>query len=277
MLKGTTPAVYQYGSEWITLDEFESPLLWALLAEAGRLGIALAGSDVTPEVVLRGAASVGFDARAGAEGELSSCRARFTHRRGRASPSRPRCGAILGHGLYRFDFDAGASSSRRCRPRSRRRSAPLLDEPRVIRVPAAEVPLFLRGHYHSLARSLPVTSRDGSFDPPPLPPATLVLSAAFEPHDVLRLDWHWQHADGRTSPVEASVAAAGADPELDDDLLARVVDELGWVPLEAVLLRGIDAAEFTAERMPRLERLADRQRAAHRRHRRTARLPRGHR
>ncbi|WP_162529554.1 DEAD/DEAH box helicase, partial [Agromyces humi] len=50
--------------------------------------------------------------------------------------------------------------------------------------------------------------------------------------------------------------AAAADPELDDDLLARVADELGWVPLDAVVLRGVDAAEFTAERLPRLERLA---------------------
>ena len=63
LLKGSTPGVYQaYGSEWITLDEFESPLLWALLAEAGRLGIALAGSDVTPEVLVRGTASVVLDA-----------------------------------------------------------------------------------------------------------------------------------------------------------------------------------------------------------------------
>ena len=56
LLKGSSPGVYQaYGSEWITLDEFESPLLWALLAEAGRLGIALAGSDVTPDVSRTGA------------------------------------------------------------------------------------------------------------------------------------------------------------------------------------------------------------------------------
>ena len=101
------------------------------------------------------------------------------------------------------------------------------------------------------------TSRDGSFTPPPAPPAALVLDARFEPGDVLRLAWRWEHADGRTSPVEASVAAAAADPELDDDLLARVADELGWVPLDAVVLRGADAAEFTAERMPRLERLAE--------------------
>ena len=124
-------------------------------------------------------------------------------------------------------------------------------------VPAADVPEFLRAHFHAVARSIAVASRDGSFDPPPAPPAALVLDARFEPGDVLRLAWRWEHADGRTSPVEASVAVAAADPELDDDLLARVDDELGWVPLDAVILRGADAAEFTAERMPRLERLAE--------------------
>jgi SNF2 family DNA or RNA helicase len=101
-----------------------------------------------------------------------------------------------------------------------------------------------------------VTSRDGSFAPPPMPPAALVLDARFEPGDVLRLAWRWEHADGRTSAVEPSDALD--DPELDDDLLARVADELGWVPLEAVVLRGVDAAQFTAERMPRLEALASR-------------------
>ena len=130
--------------------------------------------------------------------------------------------------------------------------------PEPVRVPAAEVPDFLRGHFHALARSLPVTSSDGSFEAPTAPPAMLVLDARFEPNDVLRLAWSWEHADGRTSPVEASAAdTAVEDPELDDDLLGRVIDELGWVPLDAVILRGLDAAEFTAERMPRLESLAE--------------------
>ncbi len=79
-----------------------------------------------------------------------------------------------------------------------------------MRVPAADVPEFLRGHFHALARSITVASRDGSFTPPPAPLATLVLDARFEPHDVLRLAWHWEYADGRTSPVEASAADAAA-------------------------------------------------------------------
>lgn len=256
MLKGATPAVYQYGSEWITLDEFESPLLWALLAEAGRLGVALVGSDVTPDVVLRGSATVGLDAGL-AHGALTlEPSVAFGDDAYPVEHVRP----IAGHGLYRFDVDAGVielapAGNGGLSPAQRA----LLDAPpETIRVPAADVPVFLRGHFHALARSLPVGSRDGSFDAPDAPPAMLVLDAAFEPGDVLRLAWRWEHADGRTRPIEASVAAASGDPELDDDLLARVADELGWVPMDAVVLRGLDAAEFTAERMPRLERLAER-------------------
>jgi superfamily II DNA or RNA helicase len=260
MLKGTTPAVHVYGSEWITLDEFESPLLWALLADAGRLGIALAGSETTPHIGVRGNAAIGLDASVGAQGDLTLTPALtiddVAHR---AEHVR----AIARHGLYHYDFDTGVIE---LAPLAGGELAPaqraLLDDPHAIHVPASEVPLFVRGHFHALARSLTVTSADGSFEPPQTPPATLVLEAEFEPHDVLRLAWHWAHADGRTSPIDASGAdAAPDDPELDDDLLARVADELGWVPLDAVILRGIDAAEFTAERMPRLERLAQAGRA----------------
>lgn len=261
MLKGSSPSVFAtYGSEWITLDEFESPLLWALLDEAARLGIELVGSDVTPGLAVLGAASVVLDAAIDDGGGLELAPRLEFAASGSGGPGTVRAVGdarlIARHGLYRFDLDAGllelAPLARRLAPAER--SA--LAQPRTVRVPADEVSEFLRGHFHALARSITVTSRDGSFDPPPLPPAALVLDARFEPDDVLRLAWHWEHADGRTAAVTASVDAAAADPELDDDLLARVADELGWVPLDAVVLRGVDAAEFTAERLPRLERLA---------------------
>ena len=272
LLKGSTPGVYQaYGSEWITLDEFESPLLWALLAEAGRLGIALAGSDVTPEVLVRGTAAVVLDAALDPDGDLDLAPRLVFGRDGddrdarargddeRSTPTRPlgNVRQIGVHGLYRFDLDAGTIELAPLAAPLTTAERAALAQPRAVHVPAADVPEFLRAHFHAVARSIAVASRDGSFTPPPAPPAALVLDARFEPGDVLRLAWRWEHADGRTSPVEASVAVAADDPELDDDLLARVDDELGWVPLEAVILRGADAAEFTAERMPRLERLAE--------------------
>ncbi|WP_353814897.1 DEAD/DEAH box helicase [Agromyces sp. SYSU T00266] len=267
MLKGTTPSVHVYGSEWITVDEFESPLLWALLVEAGRLGIALVGSDVTPEVVLHGSATLGLDASR-ADGDLvlaptltldgeprslGGARADGGRRAGDGSGVGIR--PIGGHGLYRFDFEAGRIELAPVATGLGPAELALLDAPEPIRVPAAEVPEFLAAHVHPLARTLAITSRDETFELPATPPATLVLDARYEPDDVLRLAWRWEHADGRTSTVDPS---AEVDPEFDDDLVARVAEELGWVPFEAVLLRGIDAAEFAVERMPRLEELAER-------------------
>ncbi|RXZ40081.1 SNF2-related protein, partial [Agromyces binzhouensis] len=162
---------------------------------------------------------------------------------------------IVAHGLYRFDLDAGRIELAPVAGGLGPAELALLGAPETIRVPAADVPEFLAAHVHPLARTLAITSRDESFELPPTPPATLVLDARYEPDDVLRLAWRWEHADGRTSEVDPS---AGPDPELDEDLVARVADELGWVPFEAVLLRGIDAAEFAIERMPRLEALVGR-------------------
>lgn len=256
LLKGSTPGVYQaFGSEWITLDEFESPLLWALFAEAARLGIALAGSEATPSVVVRDAASVALDATRDGAGDLAlEPVVRF------GTEARPvdQVRRIAVHGLYRFDLDAGSIELAPLASPLTAAELAALEEPRTVRVPADELPEFLGRHVHRLARSIDVTSRDGSFVLPPAPQATLVLDARFEAGDVLRLAWCWEHADGRVTSVGASVAASVEDPDLDDDLLARVADALGWVPLDAVILRGADAAEFAVERMPRLERLAAR-------------------
>ncbi|MFE6254601.1 DEAD/DEAH box helicase [Agromyces sp. NPDC057865] len=258
LLKGGSTGVYQpSGSEWISLDEFESPLLWALLAEARRLGIALAGSTAAPAVVVHDAASVALDATIDDVGDLMlEPIVRFGAADDLRSVQHVR--RIGEHGLYRFDFDAGVLDVAPLEAPLGPAEVSALEGGLAVRVPAAEVPEFARGHVHRLARSIAIVSRDDSFTPPVAPPATLVLDARHEPGDLLRLAWRWEHADGRRTPVDASVATSADDPDLDDDLLARVVDALGWVPLEAVLLRGADAAEFTVERMPRLERLAER-------------------
>ncbi|WP_353826625.1 DEAD/DEAH box helicase [Agromyces sp. SYSU T0242] len=256
LLKGTAPSVHVYGSEWITLDEFESPLLWALLDEARRLGIALVGSGATPAVEVHAAASVGFDGSR-ADGGLTLVPTLTVGGVAHALDGSTSVGVrpIAGHGVARFDLDDGRLDLAPVPGGLRAAELALLDGARTIRVPEAEVAEFLDAHVHPLARTLAIASRDGTFEVPARPPATLVLDARFEPDDVLRLAWRWQHADGRTSDVDLD---AEADPELDDDLVARVADELGWVPFEAVVLRGIDAAEFTMERMPRLEALAER-------------------
>ncbi|MDQ0576620.1 DEAD/DEAH box helicase [Agromyces albus] len=260
LLKGGTPGVYNmYGSEWITLDEFESPLLWALLAEAGRLGIALVGSEATPVVVVGELASIALDARVErADAAIGDLTLTPTVTVDGAPTHATNARLVAGHGLYRFDFASGTIELAPIAAARGRQLSPLgaaqrtaVEHARTVRVPAAELPEFLRAHYPTLARALPVTSRDGSFHPPEPPPATLVLTAGFEPGDVLRLDWHWEHGDGRQSALAASDDDF-IDPMADRAVADEVAELLGE-PAAPVVLRGIDAAEFTAEVLPLLE------------------------
>ncbi|WP_350348948.1 DEAD/DEAH box helicase [Agromyces sp. G08B096] len=274
LLKGRSPSVFTtYGSEWITLDEYESPLLWALLADASRLGIGLVGSPATPVVALAGEANVGYDARL-TEATRELVLEPVVVFDGEA---RPVAGtrAIGDHGLYRFEFGRGAG-----RPGELRLGAvpagitdaqhALLERPRGIRVPARDTVEFLRAAYPRLAASVAVVSSDGSFDPPPSAPATLVADARFEPGDVLHLSWRWEHADGRVTAVEASAdahdgdapddhaadtVAPAEDPELDPEIVELARDELGGLPMEPLTLRGGDVAWFSDRVVPRLERL----------------------
>ena len=61
LLKGSAPRrSTAYGSEWITVDEFESPLLWALLDEAGRGSASRSSGRMSrPTVLVRGRRRVG--------------------------------------------------------------------------------------------------------------------------------------------------------------------------------------------------------------------------
>ncbi|MGX5696795.1 DEAD/DEAH box helicase [Agromyces soli] len=263
LLKGGNPGVYNpYGSAWITLDEYESPLLWALLAEAGRLGIALAGSDAIPTVHLAGEATIGFDARraAGASVDDALRLAPVSTFDGEGGPL-VATRAIGQHGLYRFDFDRGRLELGRIHPPLTAAQRDLLASPRELVVPGAELDEFERVGFHALAAAVPIASADGSFEPPPHPAPVLVLDVRYEPGDVVRLAWRWQWADGGID--EATMPGPGESSH-DDDLLARVADLLGWVPFEAVILRGIDAARFVAERLGEFERLAELRREAFR-------------
>ncbi|WP_164863635.1 DEAD/DEAH box helicase [Agromyces sp. LHK192] len=263
LLKGRSPSVFTtYGSEWITLDEYESPLLWALLADAERLGIAFVGGAATPDVSVASAGSVGYDASIeDASGDLLlEPVVRFDGDARPIGDTRP----IGDHGVYRFEFGRGAGGGIRLAPIGgglRDAARTLLDRPRGIRVPAAETVEFLRSAYPRLAAQLDVTSADGSFEPPPPVPATLVLDARFEPGDVLRAAWRWEHADGRITAIGMSAAGGSAgvdeadDPDLDPDVVERARDELGGMPMEPITLRGADAAWFADRVIRRLERL----------------------
>ena len=68
-LKGARHAGFaDYGSAWISLDEFESPTLWALFEQASTLGIALVGTNARSTVSVASRASIGLDASRDGDG-----------------------------------------------------------------------------------------------------------------------------------------------------------------------------------------------------------------
>lgn len=271
-LKGAPPGgIPSWGSELITVDEYASPLFWALLAEARRLGIHLVGADATPDVRLGEAAQVGLDATVEGAGELVL--APSVEIDGGAT-SAEHARAVGEHGVYRFDFDAGTIE---LAPVAAGLSAGQLvllgGGADAVRVPAAEVDEFAGTHFRPLARTLPISSRDGSFAPPPVPPARLVLTATHEPGGTLRLTWAWRHGDGRVSPLAASddpVRFDGEPRAARDAVVAAVLEVLAGFDADRpgvaerlrdmleharddqVELHDADAAAFTDDVVPRL-------------------------
>ncbi|WEO76300.1 DEAD/DEAH box helicase [Cryobacterium sp. SO2] len=232
-------------TEWLYLDEFESPLLWHLLAEAGRLGIGLAGSHKDARVTVGHTATVALDA------VLTSTDLTLRPRLTIDGHEHPvyDAGTLGSHGVYAFSLGAEpeivlAPTAEPLSPEQRR----LLGAPERadLVVPAGEVDEFLTEYYQTLRRGVPVTSADASIEFPPPPPPVLVHTVSFEPKQAVRLDWEWQ---------------GERDEQAEDSLLDRVntaVPGLG-APADpdaaAVTLRGIPAAEYTDKTLPRLDEI----------------------
>lgn len=123
----------------------------------------------------------------------------------------------------------------------------LLGQAKPLEVPAEEVAEFLEGYYPQLRRRIEVTSSDDSIELPALQRPTLVLTATFRPKHVLMLQWAWEYIDGREP---------GDDEAAEAETAERLYDEAHVEPeTQARLLEGIDAAEFCATVLSRIERV----------------------
>lgn len=297
MLKGARHSAFaEYGSAWISLDEYESATLWALLEQAASLGIALVGSTAQTEIVIGDAAEISLEARAT---EVDAVADPASGPEAAAPPApaglelvptvaidgerhASTSARLIGdHGVYAFDFAAGriglAPLAAPLTPAARavvRRTEPIV-------VPAAEIGDFAREEYPRLARAVRITNDDPAVELPALPPATLVATVTHEPGHLLRLGWEWETDGGRRLPLDA------ADAEFHDPARERrpaelVVEQIAGDPTSGallrspralggrdrreragasaslrpvVVLRGIDAAEFSTRVQPRLEEL----------------------
>ncbi|TFC27747.1 DEAD/DEAH box helicase [Cryobacterium sp. MDB1-18-2] len=154
----------------------------------------------------------------------------------------------------------------------------LLGVPATVAVPASETAEFLGDFYPSLRHALPVTSTDASVSFPAAAAPVLVLTVRFLPKQALSLAWDWEYREGRAVtrvPLDAGPGPgrpAGRDASAEAALIAAVelrtkhlpprrdgvfsATHLGTAPGSPPdTLRGLDAAEFTSEELPRLDEL----------------------
>ncbi len=282
-------------ADWIVLDEFASPLLWQLFERAEALKIPLLGATKTVSVQLAGHAALSLDATeaaasTGAADTATTDTAASASAAGLLltpvltvdgeAHSTARAAAIGDHGVYLREVTEIVEPVRYGRKNSAQKAvealaagdaakakpaehtsitlAPLdspltpelralLGQAKPLEVPAEEVTEFLEGYYPQLRRRIEVTSSDDSIELPALQRPTLVLTATFRPKHVLMLQWAWEYIDGREP---------GDDEQAEAETAERLYDEAHVEPeTQARLLEGIDAAEFCANVLPRIERV----------------------
>ncbi len=250
----------------LVLDDYASPLLWRMLADAPARGISLAMAGGSGALVLGTGSELGVSAQDATHGGLV-LRPRITID-GVDVPAAAVVRPIGDHGLAAVQWRAEAplvTLAPTPRPVSTRELALLSGG--EIRVPAPDVPEFVREVYPRLARALPV-ARAGATRLPELAPPTLVVTVAYEPGDRIRVDLAWEYRTGEH--VDRVAVAASPDDRLprdagaETDILARMRHALRHAgdPAadEAVLggrlLEGADAAQWATDVLPAIEALA---------------------
>jgi superfamily II DNA or RNA helicase len=212
-------------SDWLALDDVGSPLLWPLLREAVDLGIGFVSGKRETSVTLAETATVGLDARSGRGGvELSpslTIDGVSVDRQADATS----VGLIGDHGLYTAALDPPrfvlAPLDRRLQPELRE----LLTGARTILVPQDEAEEFLTEVYPRIHGSVAISSPDASVDLPEIVPPSLLLTVEVGSNDTLDLRWEWEQG-----PIRE--VAEGQGP--------------------TGTLRGIDAAAFAVDELPRI-------------------------
>lgn len=235
--------------EWVYLDDFANPVLWTLLGQTATLGIALVGVRSDADVRRGSVATLTLDAvrqeagvRVGPLLTVDDIPAEVTHAR-----------AIGTHGIYLVDpaTPRHIVLAPTAGPLGIEHLSILAAAAGDTDVPERDVAEFLRDYLPDLQERIDVTSSDASITlPPPVSPV-LVVEVSHSARHTIELDWRWQ--GGRRSappPPLQQVLPAGLLPDvwLTTDTGPRVIP-----PKTA--LRGIDAAVFAAQTLPRLDKV----------------------
>ncbi len=230
--------------EWVFLDDFANPALWAMLDQTGDLGVPLLGPRAGGSVHRADQADVTLDV------SRTDDTARLQPRLvidGQAVPAHD-AHPIGAHGVYRVDRSGSITIAPTPAPLTTEQAAMLgvRREPPVV-IPAAEIDDFMAEYLPALRERIQLSSADGSVSlPAPLPPE-LVATVTHLPGQALSISWRWD--DRQTGPRRALA-----------DLLAPGLLPADWIDPDAslpnpVTLSGVEAAEFTLRVLPRLSRL----------------------
>ncbi|WP_077490382.1 DEAD/DEAH box helicase [Sinomonas mesophila] len=261
---GTESGYWNGNDPWMYLDDFASPLLWTLLDAAGHLGVEFVGTRKGMVVGFGdGPATVTLEALPSDDGGL---RLKPVLAMGGSPVAATAAGTIGDHGAYAVVRGGGddhiflAPSESRLGGRERA----LLATADGIEIPAADRDAFIAEFYPDLARSVVLTAANDAVDLPPIDPPLLVLTASFEPDDVLRLAWHWEYRTGdavrRLALVASPDDGARRDEPAEEAAVGRVQGALADSPLRGkplgpARLEDLDTADFAERVLPALRRL----------------------
>jgi superfamily II DNA or RNA helicase len=252
--RGTGVNYFGNNDSWLYLDDFSNPLLWQLLDEAQRLGIAFVGSKKSVTIELAGRATLKLDATETDDGSLQLCPALDVD--GRPHPSET-AHVISTHGIYTVapdDTITLAPTSRRLTPKD----IELLQRGRAVVVPEEEKSLFLQEYYPKLRQSIEVDSSDGSVELPEIQPPVLVLTTAYAADGSVALDWHFDYPLAGTLQRRAFRRGGPGsddgyrDADAEDALAMAARQVLGSLPIRSLRLEDMQAVEFAEDVLPRL-------------------------
>ncbi|MFC3298397.1 hypothetical protein FJV46_02305 [Arthrobacter agilis] len=255
--RGTGVTYFGNNDSWLYLDDFSNPLLWQLLDEAQRLGIAFVGSKKSVTVELAAQATLKLDAARTEDGSLQLCPALDID--GQPHPS-DSAHVISTHGVYTVAPDDTVTLA----PTSRRLTAKdieLLQRGRPVVVPEEETSLFLQEYYPRLRQSIEVDSSDGSVDLPEIQPPVLVVTTAYGADGAVSLDWHFDYPLG--DAVQRRPFRRGGpgsddgyrDAGAEDALALAAREVLSPLPIRSIKLEDMNAVEFVEDVLPKLTEL----------------------
>lgn len=241
-------------SEWLTLDDIESSLLWPHLGAATDAGIPLVATTREQSVAVAAAAEAVLHAERAAGGLRLQARLTLDGEAVDASQVRP----VGRTGAYRFVVRSGRIEVALAEVALSDPVRTLMTAGAPIEVPAAETAEFIRDHLPRLARQMVV--RAPGIDIPPTPRPRAVLTVRFSPAHRLDFDFAWRYGQDEPLPFTAK-PGSDRDDAAEAEIRARV--EAAWSAVAAGpfaasgSLAGMEAAEFSADVLPALEALND--------------------